>query len=119
MNYDEYSSAYEDLKLALSMTPNDKNIVQLITRIKAEMSKLENAGNNFKGMFNNLKSGLDGNSTPSSRSIFPKTPQEKVQEMIYGNLDSEDKCLDYLLCFEVDPSRSPPEGVLQLEEYYY
>jgi len=70
-------------------------------------------------MFNNLKKSNGNNDdTPvTSAGIFPKTVQEKVHDLIYGNLDSEDKCLDYLLCYEVDPSRPIPEGVEQLETY--
>jgi len=119
VSYDEYSAAYEDLKVAIALTPNDANLLQLKTKVKAEMSKLESAGNQFKGMFNNLKKSNGNNDdTPvTSAGIFPKTVQEKVHDLIYGNLDSEDKCLDYLLCYEVDPSRPIPEGVEQLETF--
>jgi len=121
VSYDEYAAAYEDMKVAITLTPNDANLLQLKTKIKAEMAKLENAGNQFKGMFNNMKksNGNNDDTPASSAGIFPKTQQEKVHDLIYGNLDSEDKCLDYLLCYEVDLCRPIPEGVEQLETYYW
>lgn len=132
MKYEDYSSAYENLKLAVSLSPNDANIVQLMTKIKAEITKL--VGNNqFKGMFNQKKSSKpdaseeNNNTSPKAvvertskneqQQVFTKSKSDRVQELLYANQDVEEKCLDYLLCFEVDPYRPPPEGVADLEKY--
>ena len=122
--------------MAVTLSPNDANIVQLMTKIKAEITKL--VGNNqFKGMFNQQKKpssktdvSEENNSHTSPKAavvqetpkiepqVFTKSKFDRVQELLYANQDCEEKCLDYLLCFEVDPYRPPPEGVTDLEKYY-